>query len=417
MLCFKNRWINFFIKESLSKFAILFLFAAVQFSALLPLYSKIPKPEMMKDIVFDFQEKMYSMQMNRIFALSLIILCLWTSCKRADDEPLYPPTPISRLYISFSDIANSDTQVYQNVVVFDPADSTDYFPTGNGYNTSPNQGMGITFSPDLRQVFQVSRLDYSVRYLTVSETGAVSTSSRSFVDSVRARSFRSIRYNKLSDQLFITNDDPATPANASLNIYNNPSRLVGQQNPRKNIRLTRRPWGIAMTGTKTDTDSLLLLSTLTAGEVWAFNLAGISTGDSVSTGTPNHRLTISGANDLRGIAYAPNSDILFLTDLGATTGTATDGKIYVIENARQTIRSGGSITPSRIITGSNTNLADPIDIAVSDDSTRKQYIYVADRANKTVMRFNFDANGNVSPNKNTVTRLSLTPEFIYLDAR
>lgn len=420
MLCFKNRWINFFIKESLSKFAILFLFAAVQFSALLPLYSKIPKPKMMKDIVFDFQEKMYSMQMNRIFALNLIILCLWTSCKRVDDEPIYPATPISRLYISFSDIANSDTQVYQNAVVIDPADSAGYIPAPSGANTQPRLGMGITYSPDLRQGFQVSRNDTTIKYFSVNDAGVIGTSTRSFKDTIHLYIPRAIRYDNKSDQLFITNDHPDS---ASLNIYYNPSRLVGQQSPRKRLKLANLPWGISTNMTLNTSDSLLLLSMQgNTKQIWGFALKDIASIQDtfINNAIPNYTIDIAEANDIRGITYSPRLDILVLSDLGPAkltdnpSNNSVDGKIYVIENAKQAIMAGGTITPTRIITGAATGLVDPIDVAITDLPNRNQFIYVIDRARRLI-RFALDANGNIEPE--TSRALSLTPEFMYLDSR
>ncbi|WP_134089573.1 hypothetical protein [Olivibacter sp. XZL3] len=359
--------------------------------------------------------------MNRIlFALNLIILCLWTSCKRADDEPVYPATPISRLYISFSDIANSDTQVYQNAVVVDPADSAGYIPTPTGANTNPQQGMGIFYSPDLQLGFQVSRNDTTIRYFSVSDVGNISTSTRSFKDVFYLYSPRSIRYDNKSDQLFITNDRPDS---SSLNIYYNPARLVGQQNPRKRLGLANAPWGIATGMTLNTSDSLLLLSMQgNTKQIWGFALKDFASVQDtfVNSAKPNYTISIETANDLRGISYSSRLDILVLSDLGLAkltdnpSNSSTDGKIYVIENAKQAIMTGGTITPTRTITGSRTALVDPIDVAITDLPNRNHYIYVIDRA-KRLSRFPLDANGNAEPEASGT--FSLTPEFMYLDSR
>lgn len=356
------------------------------------------------------------MQMNRIFALNLIILCLWTSCKRADDEPVYPATPISRLYISFSDIANSDTQTYQNAVVIDPADSAGYLPTPTGANTNPQQGMGIFYSPDLQLGFQVSRNDTSIRYFSVSDVGNISTSTRSFKDTLYLHSPRGIHYDNRSDQLFITNDFADT---SSLNIYYNPARLVGQQMPRKRIQLPSPPWGLDSL-VFNDTDSVLLLSMRgDTREVWGFKLAGITTGQQFEENrSPDYRITIEGANDLRGIAYSSNLDVLVLSDIGPgninSSDNSADGKIYIIENAKEVIAAGGTVTPTRTITGSATRLVDPIDVAITDLPNRNHFIYVIDRVRR-LSRFAIDANGDVAAE--ATASLSLTPEFIYLDSR
>lgn len=359
--------------------------------------------------------------MKRILLYSLLILCIagvWYACKKADDEPLYAPASISRLYISFSDIANSDTQVHQNVVVIDPADSADYIPPSTGANTKPQLGMGVFYSPDLKQGFQVSRDDTSVRYFSVNNVGNISTTTRSFKDTIYLHLPRAIRYDNKSDQLFITNDSDTS----SLNIYYNPARLVGQQAPTKRLQLANAPWGMATGMMVNNTDSILLLS-MQGGtkQIWGLKLKAISSGERFeSNRTPDYRITIEGAGDLRGIAYSPRLDILVLSDIGTgninppTPDNSTDGKIYIIENAKQVIAAGGTVTPTRIITGLTANLVDPIDVAITDLPNRNHFIYVVDRA-KRLSRFAIDASGDAKPD--TVRNLLLTPEFMYLDSR
>jgi len=356
--------------------------------------------------------------MNRVVSFSLFLLFIgivWIACKRVDDEPQYPPTPISRLYLSYSDQESSDTQQLYNVEVFDPADGEE-LPAVQRTRTRPNQGMGITFSPDLGLVFQVSRLDTTIMSFAVSETGNL-TPSRTFKDILFLSSPRSIRYDNRSDRLFITNDNADS---ASLSIYYNPVRLVNQQPPTKKIRLSAAPWGLSIAAPKSSPNDSLVLLTMRGetGQIWGFNKRSLIGGEQFVSADPDYTLTINGASDLRGIAYARNLDMLFVTDLGPETNNATaDGKVYVIENAAETIRAGGAITPSRIISGNQTTLADPSDVAVADSTDRNQFIYVSDRFNRRLLRFDIDANRNVSPNANTLTKLTLTPEFIYLDVR
>jgi len=362
------------------------------------------------------------MSMKRVLFLSLLFLFItgiWIACKRNDTEPDYPVSPISRLYVSFSDIANSDTRVYENIIVFDPADSASQFiPDPNmALNSSPKTGMGITFSPDLPQGFQVSRDDTTIKYFSVNDAGSLSNASRSFKDTITLYSPRSIRYDSKSDQLFITNDLANNP---SLSIYYNPIRLAGQQAPRKRIQLDRQPWGIAM-GMQIEQDSVILVTMQgDAKQLWGFKMHGIATGEQFVKGAPDYKLTINGADDLRGIAYSPQLDLLVVSDLGAAqinqgSDHSKDGKIYIIENAKQAITAGGSITPTRIITGATTTLVDPIDVAIAGLPNRNQFIYVADRE-KHILRFDIDANGDKAPNSSYNTA-PLTPEFIYLDAR
>ncbi|WP_345230515.1 hypothetical protein [Olivibacter ginsenosidimutans] len=356
--------------------------------------------------------------MRRAFLLSFLVLLIvgvWVTCKRADDEPDYPISPISRLYVSFSDLATDDSGPLENIVVYDPADSTDYFPTtgsSEALNSTPKRGMGIFFSPILSQGFQISHDDTTVKYFSVNDVGTLGTTSRSFKDTVQLHSPRAIEYDRYSDLLFITNDATDT---ASLNMYYNPGKLSGQQYPKKRLQLDARPWDLA-SGMKISDDSVMLVSMLgDTKQIWAFKMHNITAGDQLVKGTPDYTLTITGANDLRGIAYSDSLDMLAITDLGEdASGTTVDGKVYLIENASQVIASGGNILPSRIITGAATTLANPVDVAIAGSPDRNQFIYVADR-NKRILRFAIDAASDTAPDQSVST--SLTPSFIYLDAR
>lgn len=362
--------------------------------------------------------------MKRVQFLSLVFLFItgiWIACKRNDAEPDYPISPISRLYVSFSDLANADTGPLQNIVVFDPSDSTNYFPNSEGLNSTPKTGMGIFFSPILSQGFQVSHDDTTIKYFTVNDVGALSASSRFFKDTVQLHSPRAIEYDRYSDLLFITNDASADTVSPSLNIYYNPMRLAGQQYARKRLTFDELPWDLA-NNMIIGNDSIMLVS-MRGGtnQIWAFKMHDITAGDQSNRKNPDYKLTIEGANDLRGIAYSDSLDILAIADLGPgklndnPANRSIDGKIYLIEKAREVIAAGGSITPSRIITGPTTTLVDPIDVAIAGSPNRNQFIYVADR-NKRILRFTIDATGDVSPEMNKSTG-KMTPEFLYLDAR
>lgn len=360
--------------------------------------------------------------MNRIVLFGLLFLLvggIWLACKRVDDEPRYPAAPISRLYVSYSDLESSDTQQLYNIEVFDPADSLGFIPNPQRTRTRPNRGMGVAFSPHLGLAFQVSWEDTTVMSFTVSETGNLA-SSRNFRDTVYLHNPRAIRYDNRSDCLFLTNDNPDT---ASINVYYNPVRLVNQQAPRKRMQLIRaRPWGISIAGLPRDNqsnqlDSVVLLTMRGTGEVWAFEKNSLVTGAQFdSTSSPTYKLTITGASNLRGITYSRNLDMLFLTDLGTdTTGRTADGNLFIIEGAAAAIRAGGTIAPSRTITGSSTRLLNPIDVAVADSTDRNQFIYVAERTGRQLLRFTTDASGDAEPEM--TKSLSLTPEFIFMDLR
>lgn len=361
--------------------------------------------------------------MKRILLYSLLILCIaavWYACKKADDEPIYPTAPISRLYISFSDLESSETAQYRNVMVIDPADSTvgtNQLPAGDTYDTDPKVGMGITFDPTIQRAFQVSRNDSTVKLFTVNAAGAL-TPSTSFKDTINLREGRAIAYHRASDQLIVT--DNALNA-SSIHIFSNPLRLTGQRKARKRLLLDVQPYGVALSE---KADSSMMVSTQTKREIWRYILSDISklpdSTVTVATG-PNSRINIANATDLRGIAYSAALDVLVIADVGTIaqgSSNPVDGSIYIIENALSKFTTGGTITPDRIISGSSANLADPIDVAIDDRDDKEHYIYVADRSGKRISRFLLSANGNIPPNATRqITNPALTPEFIYLDAR
>ena len=94
--------------------------------------------------------------------------------------------------------------------------------------------------------------------------------------------------------------------------------------------------------------------------------------------TPSSIVTIDGIVRTHGITYDVDSDIMFLTDVGAAS-SPTDGAISVIHNFTSA-SADGTVTMSEQlrIEGSNTFLGNPVDIAY-DKTTSK--MYVAERAN------------------------------------
>ncbi|MFC6103829.1 NHL repeat-containing protein [Olivibacter domesticus] len=357
--------------------------------------------------------------MKRILLYSLLILSIagiWYACKKADDEPIYPTAPISRLYISLSDLESSETAQFRNVMVIDPADSTvgtDELPVADSYDTDPKRGMGITFDPTIKRVFQVSRNDSTVRLFTVSEAGAL-TASTSFKDTINLREGRAIAYHRASDQLIVT--DNALNA-SSIHIFSNPLRLTGQRKARKRLLLKSQPYGIALSE-KTDS-SMMVSMQGDKREILQYDLEAISgLPDSTVADTlkPKASIGIATATDLRGISYSSALDVLVIADIGVVDQSSPDGSIYIIENALSKFATGGTITPDRVISGSNANLMDPIDVAIDDRDDKEHYIYVTDRYGRRISRFLLSANGNTAPNA-TRSVGQMTPEFIYLDAR
>jgi hypothetical protein len=73
------------------------------------------------------------------------------------------------------------------------------------------------------------------------------------------------------------------------------------------------------------------------------------------------------------------------------------------------------ITPTRTISGINTGLGNPVDVAW-DTRDGKDLIYVAEKANQKILVFKFPDDGNATPSR-TTAKLPSSPEGIYLDAR
>jgi len=77
--------------------------------------------------------------------------------------------------------------------------------------------------------------------------------------------------------------------------------------------------------------------------------------------------------------------------------------------------AGGTMTPSKIITGPNTGLIQPSDVEL-DFKSGSKYLYVSDPAAKKVFRFLASADGDEKPESEFKYRTS-TPVGLSLDSR
>ena len=102
--------------------------------------------------------------------------------------------------------------------------------------------------------------------------------------------------------------------------------------------------------------------------------------------------TVQISTSIRDVLYDGTNDVLFATDVGATSGASDDGAIYVFEGVSSA--PGGLLAADRIITGAATGLDDPSDLAWNGKN-----LWVVDEANETISLFE-DAlalDGNVAP--------------------
>jgi hypothetical protein len=334
----------------------------------------------------------------KIYLLPLLLIATgFIACKKSDDEPILPPTRISRLYVSFSDLQTDDLAIpYNNIAVFDPADSASlnepvYF------NSQVKEGAGIYFSPYAKRVFQGSIKDFMIRTFSISLTGVLGPAS-SFTDTTLV-SQPDLAYDHISTNLYVSNN-----LTNSIHVYAKGAQRSGvlKHGPNKRFELQGQPRGLLL-----DNDSLMVV--LRSSEV--NEIALLENPSKIDSGQVNglQKITISGASDLRGITYSHKLNLLVLSDVATST-------IYIIENAREAFTQNLTLTPTQTISGALTKIKNPIDVAI-DDRDDKMFLYIADRAegNKAILRFNLSDRGNVAPE--AFYNLKLTPASIYLDAR
>ena len=330
------------------------------------------------------------------FIVILLVLSSIVSCKRNDDEPLLPPTRISRLYVSFLEVQPDDlAEPYDNIAVFDPADSLD-FSKPLLFNSTVKQGAGIHFNPFAKRVFQGSLNDFSIKTFSVSLIGVLG-SSTSFIDSTLT-SQAGLAYDPASTNLYVSNN-----LTNSIHAYERGASKNGvlRYGPNKRYILPGQPRGLVL-----DNDSIMVVLRSSSN---TFEVGLLENPSKIDSGAVNSykKLTVSDASDLRGIAYSSKLDLLVISDVG-------NGSVYFVENARESFSQNKTITANQVLQGSLTQIRQPIDVAI-DDREDKLLLYVADRDKKTIMRFKLTDRGNVAPQATYKT--DLTPVSIFLDAR
>ncbi|MFB5945632.1 YncE family protein [Albibacterium profundi] len=334
----------------------------------------------------------------RLFFLFIALgLGFLVSCERNDDEPVLPQTPISRLYVSFSDVQSSDLEEpYRNIEVFDPVHETP-IPMPVRYNSEVEEGAGIFFDPFSSRIFQGSLRNQTIKTFSVNAQGSIGTGV-SFSDSTLL-SQRDLAYDHSSKYLYVSD-------NLAGSIYGYAQALTnnGQVPPNKIFALGGAPWGVYFQGDTLAGDSLFITMAGQLKEVWLLDAP-----HSIDSGQvdASKKISITGAADLRGIAFSSKLNLLVLSDF-------SNNSIYVIENAREAFNSEGAVSPTRIIVGAETLLDGPIDVAI-DDRDERNLLYVISRNNKKLLRYPLASEGNIAPEASH--NFTLEPVSIYLDAR
>ncbi|MBE8713208.1 hypothetical protein [Sphingobacterium hungaricum] len=336
-----------------------------------------------------------------------------SSCNPSDDAPAIPENDISRLYISTSDFQTNEALTpFNNIFIVSPADSADFNITNMSYNSSVKGGSVIYFNPYAQVLFQASQnnlglsdtIIYSLNYSITDSTIELRNKGR--LGNGLFQSVKGMVFNPANNHLYVYD----TTANAIFMVQN-PANVSTYAKIERKFFLpeTTLGWALTMNG-----NDLYMTRRGTNGGISIYE--GI-TGrrDTLNTNyAASHSVTVSGSSNIRGISYDTVKNVLALTDYEVSGSTST-GKIYVFENVGN-LKSQTTIAPTRVITGLQTGLQEPVDVAI-DFRTTGHYIYVADQKAKKVFRFNLADQGDVAPQATYQSSNGLTPVSISLDAR
>lgn len=329
--------------------------------------------------------------------LVLLVLCsgLISSCERNDDEPLLPPTRISRLYVSFSNFQDDElADPYKNIAIFDPV-NLEEIPAPEWFQSEVQGGAGIYFSPEIGKVIQGSVEDSTIRTFSVSSMGVLSSST--FYSDSTIGNQRDLAFDAVSGNLYLSDDQQSRIA-----VYADGGVRSGNKPANKHLILDGKPWGLALSG-----DSLFVAL---AGD--SHRILLIESVSEIDSGLLNNipSLEINGAADIRGVAFSKVLNMLVVTDVG-------NHSIYVIENALEAFKTDSPVKPNRIIRGSETLLSEPVSVSI-DPRENEMKIYVANRKTQSILRFNLSDDGNISPEAfYDFSQRGMIPVSIYLDAR
>ena len=349
-----------------------------------------------------------------VFAL----LMVFVACEDEEVGPGLEISQISRLYVSFEEYGTTDERADTTIRVIQPADSSVF--TFRESHLSQVQGGGpIYFNPYVKTVFQASvnsdGLDTVIGAVSVQQTGLLNNAG----NGIRSRYYNNVKgfsYHAATRSLLVVN---GAGADAGVYVIDNPSSTGIQKQPyKKLVNPDLDMWGAAYQNDKLFTSKI----SAPAGLYMFQNLTTMSVraSDSVATLNPVRTFQIEDAStNLRGLSYDTIKNVLAIAEMGDGT-TVGSGRILLFENFSNLINgSSDALRPTRVITGANTGLISPVDVAI-DTRADGVYLYVADRAAKKVSRFRYTDDGNVAPEDVIDTSelgYGVTPVGLALDAR
>ncbi len=387
------------------------------------------------------------MSWSRLLVLGIVLGTL-TGCLRDDDEPIRPTRPISRLYISTSNFqTNPDLPRFDNVYLVDPADGTTFDVVTSSFRTNALGGSAIVYSPEAQLLFQSSqnnpRDDFAVQIFRV-DTLRGSLARQGEPNSELLTAIRGMAYHPNRDVLFMPNAAPAAstiPPSVAGSVLANAGAtqsdlyVYGRVRAKDNASLPtfrmpfpdktiRSVFVYDINLSPENLQNMTYISTMGGAntEILGYeNLPDqlVNSPDSLRTNiNPKFTLTLPGVTNLLSMTYSPRLDLMIATQFVEGGGS----RILFFEKF-STHTTNTSITPSRTISGSATQLVNPVSVAV-DNREGARYFYVADsQAAPTggttlgaVFRFLITDSGDVQPNQ--VLRIpNRTPVGVSLDAR
>lgn len=358
------------------------------------------------------------------YVLAALALVLgFYACEEDDDVgPGLEISEISRLYVSFEEYGTTDERADTNIRIIQPADSTVF--TFRESHVSQAQGGGpIYFNPYVKTIFQASAnreevtngLDTVISAVEVQQTGRLNNVG----NGIRSRYYSQVKgfvYHAATRSLLAVNGEGT---DAGIYVVDNPRSTGNQKQPyKKLVNENLNMWGAAY-----ESDRLFTSKISAPAGIYMFqNLTTmpVRASDSVATLNPVRTFRIEGASEkLRGLSYDTIKNVMAIAEMGDGT-TVGSGRILIFDNFSSLIEGNTDvIKPSRVITGPNTGLISPVDVAI-DMRASGVYLYVADREAKKVSRFRYRDEGNVEPADVIDTSGLLygrTPVGLALDAR
>ena len=247
------------------------------------------------------------------------------------------------------------------------------------FGLSSTDSDGIIYSSNSDRLFTASRTNNRVEvYSGLTETTASANLTLEFSSS---SDFSNARKLAFTNNTVLVSQDAGENNNQQNRFFvytigDNSATLQNTYDPQINL------WDVQFSGNtlyavQDNSDTLAVFNNL------------LSNSDGVVTAS--QKVQIEGIVRTHAMFYSAESDIMFMSDIG-DAGSSTDGAMHVITNF------SAKLTADQIrITGSNTELGNPVGVTYDADNAK---IYIAERASGGGKLLSFDlptSSGNPSP--------------------